>query len=203
MATVSGAPEPRGERIEIGGRTMHVVRLGLKGAGLVVLLEAGSFGFSADWAVVQDQLAARGIHSIAYDRAGMALSDPGPGAARRPGHRLDLERLLAALGEPGPFVLAGHSMAGLHIHLFAARNPDRIAGLVFVDAIIPALAADPWVRRGAAHYIRFSRGGGLGGVQGLSGAAQPVGRPDRPDGGSGRPQALGLRRRGAQSHRRR
>ena len=157
MATVSGAPEPRGERIEIGGRTMHVVRLGPKGVGPVVLLEAGSFGFSADWAVVQDQLAALGIHSIAYDRAGMALSDPGPGLRDGLAIVSDLEKLLAAIGEPGPFVVAGHSMAGLHIHLFAARNLDKVSGLVFVDAITPALAADPWVRRGTGHYIRFSR----------------------------------------------
>jgi pimeloyl-ACP methyl ester carboxylesterase len=157
MATVSGAPEPRGERIEIGGRMMHVVRAGPRGAGLAVLLEAGSFGFSADWAVVQEQLAARTIASIAYDRAGMGLSDPGP--APRDGLAIvsDLEKLLVALGESGPFVVAGHSMAGLHIHLFAARNPKQVAGLVFVDAITPALAADPWARRGAAHYVRFSR----------------------------------------------
>lgn len=151
------APEPRGDRIEIEGRRLHVVRAGPADGEAPVLLEAGSFGFSADWTVVQEQLAAKAIRSIAYDRAGMALSDPGP--APRDGLAIvsDLEKLLAALDEPGPFVVAGHSMAGLHIHLFAARNPDKIAGLVFVDAITPALAADPWARRGAAQYVRFAR----------------------------------------------
>jgi pimeloyl-ACP methyl ester carboxylesterase len=167
MATVSGAPELRGERIQIDGRGMHVVRLGPAGAGLAVLLEAGSFGFSADWAVVQEQLAARGIHSIAYDRAGMALSDPGPAPRDSLAIVSDLERLLAAIGEAGPFVVVGHSMAGLHIHLFAVRNPDKVAGLVFVDAITPALAADPWVKRGAVHYVRFSRAAAWAASKGL------------------------------------
>jgi pimeloyl-ACP methyl ester carboxylesterase len=157
MAVTSGAPDPRGERIAIGDRRLHVVRAGPSAAPLAVLLEAGSFGFSADWAVVQDQLAALGVRSIAYDRAGLAYSDPGP--EPRDGRAIvrDLELLLAALGEAGPFVLVGHSMAGLHIHHFAARNPDKIAGLVFVDAITPELAADPSVKRGAAHYVRFSQ----------------------------------------------
>lgn len=167
MAKVSGAPEPLGERVKIDGRKMHVVRAGPKGGELTVLLEAGSFGFSADWAVVQDQLAARGIASIAYDRAGLALSDPGPSPRDGLAIVSDLEKLLAALGEAGPFVVAGHSMAGLHIHLFAARNPDKVAGLVFVDAITPALAADPWVRRGSAHYVRFSRAAAWAASKGL------------------------------------
>lgn len=151
------APEPRGALIRFDGRSLHVVRAGPDDARLLVLLEAGSFGFSADWAVVQAELAGQGITSIAYDRAGLALSDPGPDPRDGLAIVSDLERLLEALGEAGPFVVAGHSMAGLHIHLFAARNPDKVAGLVFVDAITPELGADPWVKRGAAQYIRFSR----------------------------------------------
>jgi len=167
MATVSGAPEARGERIKIDGRMMHVVRAGPRGGELTVLLEAGSFGFSADWAVVQARLAVQGIASIAYDRAGMALSDPGPSPRDGLAIVSDLEKLLAALGETGPFVVAGHSMAGLHIHLFAARNADKVAGLVFVDAITPALAADPAAKRVAAHYVNFSRAAAWAASRGL------------------------------------
>ena len=132
-----------------------------------MLLEAGSFGFSADWAVVQQQLAERQIYSIAYDRAGMGLSDPGPSPRDGLAIVSDLEKLLVALGEPGPLVVAGHSMAGLHIHLFAARNPGKVTGLVFVDAVTPELAADPWVKRGTAHYVRFSRAAAWAASRGL------------------------------------
>ena len=73
---VNRAPPPRGELIQIDGRRLHVVRAGPAASRPVVLLEAGSFGFSADWAAVQARLAVLGTPSIAYDRAGMALSDP-------------------------------------------------------------------------------------------------------------------------------
>lgn len=149
--------KPRGRFVDIGGRRMHWVEAGPPNSEPVALLEAGSFGFSADWAVVQQRLAARGLRSIAYDRAGMGLSDRGP--APRDGLAIasDLEKLLAAIGERGPFILVGHSMAGLHTHLFAGRNPRQVAGLVLVDAIDPESAAHPMVRRYAAHFGRLSR----------------------------------------------
>jgi pimeloyl-ACP methyl ester carboxylesterase len=143
--------------VDIGGRGLHLVRAGPATGEPVVLLEAGSFGFSADWAVVQAQLAALGLRSLAYDRAGLGLSDPGPSPRDGLAVAADLERLLAEAAEPGPFVLVGHSMAGLHVQLFAGRNRGRVAGVVLVDAITAAVAADPFARRAAGGYVAFSR----------------------------------------------
>ena len=157
MPNPRSEPPPRGEFIEIDGRRMHVVRAGLKSAAPTVLLEAGSFGFSADWAAVQARLAALGCYSFAYDRAGMGLSAPGPAPRDSRAIVADLEKLLAAAGETGPFILVGHSMAGLHVHLFAGRNPGMIAGLVLVDAVTPAAAAEPVARRWAAQYVKLSK----------------------------------------------
>jgi len=150
-------PDPRGHFLTIDGRRMHVVPAGPTGSTPLVLLEAGSFGFSADWAVVQARLAARGLRSLAYDRAGMGLSAPGPSPRDGLAIAYDLERLLAEAGEAGPYLLVGHSMAGLHNHLFAGRNRDRIVGLVLVDAITPLMARDRGLSRRAAHYRRFAR----------------------------------------------
>lgn len=150
-------PDPRGHFLTINGRRLHVVPAGPPGDQPLVLFEAGSFGFSADWAVVQDRLAGRGLRSLAYDRAGMGLSDPGPSPRDGLAIAADLEQLLAAAGEAGPLVVVGHSMAGLHAHLFAGRNRARIAGLVLVDAIDPVMARNRRVSRGAVHYRRFAR----------------------------------------------
>src|SRR5579871_4348327 len=107
----------RGKMIDIGGRRLHLIAEGAPGARPTVLLEAGAFGFSADWGVVQQRLAASGWHVLAYDRAGLGVSDPGP--EPRDGQAVidDLDALLAKTGERGPFILVGHSMAGLYLRL--------------------------------------------------------------------------------------
>jgi pimeloyl-ACP methyl ester carboxylesterase len=172
MASPRPSPPPRGAFVEIdGGRRMHVVRAGEKGAGPTVVLEAGSFGFSADWAAVQSRLATLGRYSLAYDRAGMGLSDPGPPPRDASAIVGDLEKLLAAAGEHAPIILVGHSMAGLHLHLFAGRNRGQIAGLVLVDAVTPTVAADPTVKQGAAHYVTLAKAVAWSASSGLLGLA--------------------------------
>lgn len=47
----------------------------------------------------------------------------------------DLDRLLTASGEAGPYVLVGHSLGGPIVRLYAAAHPGEVAGLVFVDAL--------------------------------------------------------------------
>jgi pimeloyl-ACP methyl ester carboxylesterase len=121
-----------------GGRALHAVFAGpLQSDAPLVILEAGAFGFSADWSAVQLKLAAIGMRSLAYDRAGLGLSPPGPSPRDGLAVRADLEALLAATNEAGPFVFCGHSMAGLHAALFAADNRSRLAGVVLVDATTP------------------------------------------------------------------
>jgi pimeloyl-ACP methyl ester carboxylesterase len=173
--------------VEIGGgRTLHAVIAGpVSGAQPLVVLEAGAFGFSADWAAVQEKLSRRGLRSLAYDRAGLGFSPPGP--KPRDGQAIvqDLERLLVHLGEPGPFVLCGHSMAGLHVRLFAARNAGRIAGVVLVDATTPEAMDSKVISGFVQNFGRASRlaawgaeagllaplaGTGLGDAIGLDGA---------------------------------
>jgi pimeloyl-ACP methyl ester carboxylesterase len=158
---MNALPE-RGRMIDIGGRRLRLVAAGPppdspQAATPTVILEAGAFGFSADWSVVQERLAALGIRSLAYDRAGMGRSDPGP--APRDGHSIlnDLEKLLSSAGEAPPYILVGHSMAGLRVQLFAARHPDWVRGVVLVDASTPE-ATDGRIGRGyLGAFIAVSR----------------------------------------------
>jgi pimeloyl-ACP methyl ester carboxylesterase len=124
---------------EIGGdRRLHAVFAGPGDSPRpLVVLEAGAFGFSADWAAVQRRLADRGIRSMAYDRAGLGFSTPGPEPRDGLAILADLEQLLVQAGERGPLVMCGHSMAGLRVRLFTARNPARVSGVVLVDATTP------------------------------------------------------------------
>jgi pimeloyl-ACP methyl ester carboxylesterase len=136
----------RGTRIDIGGRALRVVRAGPDAAarkGPLVVCEHGAFGCAADWAVVQEKLAAKGLASLAYDRAGLGHSDPGP--EPRDGRAIndDLEALLDKLGEDGPILLCGHSMGGLMVRLFVLERTRPVVGLVLVDAVMPEVLSLP------------------------------------------------------------
>src|SRR6478736_2665139 len=173
LMPAAGHPVPRGRMVDIGeGRQLRLgcegpsedAPQGASGDRPLVWLEAGAFGFAADWGATQEALSAAGWRSCAYDRAGMGFSPPGP--APRDGLAIvtDFEKLVAASGEPGPFILVGHSMAGLRLREYAGRNPDKVAGLVLVDAatadaseteafkpFIQAFAtASRWAARGAS-----------------------------------------------------
>jgi pimeloyl-ACP methyl ester carboxylesterase len=150
---VAAAPQPPGRMVDIGGgRRLRLVCEGPVAARPVVLFESGAFGFSGDWAYVQTLLAAQGVRSCAYDRAGLGLSDRSPEPRDGINVARDLEKLVAAAPLPGPFVLVGHSMAGARVHLFANRNPDKVAGLALVDSTPPEALADPRVRRYVAKF---------------------------------------------------
>jgi len=141
---------PRGDMVDIGGRRLRLVCEGPKAAATpVVWMEAGAFSGAADFAAIQQKLGARGMRSCAYDRAGMGYSDPGPEPRDGDAITADLEALVARSGESGPFILMGHSMAGLYVRQFALRNPDKVVGLVLLDAATPEMIGQP----GAAKFI--------------------------------------------------
>ena len=150
----AGSPAPRGVFADIGGRRLRVVRAGPINDRPTIVLEHGAFGCASDWAVVQAKLAAMGLASIAYDRAGLGHSDPGP--APRDGRAIaaDLQVLLAVLGESRPVVLVGHSMGGLMVRVYALAQPKQVLGLVLVDAVTPEVMAS---RVGAQAVRAFGR----------------------------------------------
>jgi pimeloyl-ACP methyl ester carboxylesterase len=51
----------------------------------------------------------------------------------------DLQALLDAAGISGPYVLAGHSLGGLIVRLYASQHPNDVVGLVLVDGMPPDL----------------------------------------------------------------
>ncbi len=169
LLTAAASPlTMRGEMIDIGGgRRMHLICEGPKTAGPTVLFEAGAFGFSADWGVVQERTVARGWRTCSYDRAGLGLSDPGPNPRDGLAVVGDLEKLLKAAHEDGPFIMVGHSMAGLYLWLYANRNPHNIKGLVFVDATTPQVTETAQGRGFVTQFSRASKLAAFGAETGL------------------------------------
>ncbi|HXQ16111.1 MAG TPA: alpha/beta fold hydrolase [Caulobacteraceae bacterium] len=151
MSAAEQQTVPRGLTAEVAeGRLLRYVLAGPAASPRpLVVLEAGSFGFSADWAAVQAKLAAEGLRSLAYDRAGLGVSDPGSMPRDSNAIVSDLEVLLATIDEGGPCIVCGHSMAGMHVRLFADRNAAQVRGVVLVDATTPEAMDLP----AAAHLV--------------------------------------------------
>jgi pimeloyl-ACP methyl ester carboxylesterase len=151
-------PKANGEMYDIGGRSLRLVCEGLTGSSKpVVLFESGAFGFAGDWSYVQQQLTSQGVRSCAYDRAGMGLSDLSSQPRDGLSVAKDLEKLLVVANVPGPYVLVGHSMAGARVHLFANRNPSKVAGLVLVDSTTPDATTDPHVLKYVSDFTDQAR----------------------------------------------
>jgi pimeloyl-ACP methyl ester carboxylesterase len=104
----------------------------------VVLLDAGTPGFSAQWGWIQPAIAEFAT-VVSYDRPGLGWSDPsrdeGPNDPRDTADRL--HAALHKLGLPGPYLLVGHSYGGLTSRVFATAYPEEISGLVLVDPSHP------------------------------------------------------------------
>ncbi|MEL6829261.1 MAG: alpha/beta fold hydrolase [Pseudomonadota bacterium] len=157
-----------------GDRRLHCMCEGPEYAPLV-LYDAGAFGIYTDgWWILK---ALSTDHRVClYDRAGMGWSDPVPeGVTPDPDwHVEDMRRLRNALGYQAPFILVGHSMAGLRLHAYANAYPDDLVGLVFVDAVRPqSLVVErvdafvPWMNVGLTLSGLFARIGIAGGAAAL------------------------------------
>jgi pimeloyl-ACP methyl ester carboxylesterase len=144
-----------GTYIWVGSHRLH---LNCQGAGSpTVVFDSGLGGSSLDWTLVQPEVAAF-THACTYDRAGYAWSDPGPLPRDSANIVRDLEQLLGNGSVAAPYVMVGHSLGGLIVQYFARQHPQRIAGLVLIDAthedqfrrleeaVLPSDGAHRWTR---------------------------------------------------------
>lgn len=168
MVATAAHARPHGEMVDVGGRKLRLVCEGPEGAHPTVWLEHGAFGAATDFAAVQQKLSAKGLRSCAYDRAGLGYSDPGPAPRDGDAALADLEALMRAKGDTGPYILVGHSMAGLHVRRFATAHPDRTLGIVLVDATTPEAIENPRMRKFIGVFKTVVRTGAVAGSLGLT-----------------------------------
>ncbi|MBD8878982.1 alpha/beta hydrolase [Rhodanobacter sp. 7MK24] len=121
------------------GRRMNIYCLG--SGSPTVILDAGMGDSTISWALVQPALAAR-TKVCSYDRAGLGFSDGSSRPSAAANIAEDLHALLKAAHVAPPYVLVGHSAAGMYIRVYADRYPDEVVGMVSVEGS----HEDQWVR---------------------------------------------------------
>ena len=139
MATAA-EPDPRIDRYYAGPQTMakitrrRRINLLITGEGSpTVILAPGHGCTTLEWASVQVGL---GLSSrtVSFDQAGMGFSDPGPLPVTASAVVEDLRSALKAVDIRPPYVLAGWSLGGLYMRLFAFKYPQEVVGMVMVDS---------------------------------------------------------------------
>jgi pimeloyl-ACP methyl ester carboxylesterase len=145
--------------VDIGGRSLY---LECRGEGSpTVILESGAYARGDFWTRDLEQpegertMVLPGVAQFtrvcAYDRPGTltmrnpsldpfgpllypSRSEPAPQPRTTQDMVDELHALLAAAAIPGPYVLVGHSAAGLVVRLYASEYPAEVVGMVLLDS---------------------------------------------------------------------
>lgn len=135
------APQDGPQYVDAGG---HELRMVLMGRGKpAVILESGLGSGRGTWYRVLPDVA-RFTRVVAYDRAGIGDSDPGPKPRSAKQIADELHVALKNAGVPPPYVLVGHSGSAFTVRVFAGAYPKEIAGIVLVDPTQEGLTA--WLK---------------------------------------------------------
>jgi len=129
--SIAGVP---GKLFTVDGYTMHLFCTG-QGAPAIIL-DAGLGDDSLIWAKVQPRLSQH-TTVCAYDRAGYGWSRLRPGSRDASSIADQLHGLLSVAHVPPPYILMGHSIAGLFVRAYANHYSGELAGLVLVDGATP------------------------------------------------------------------
>lgn len=126
---------PPGRMVEVNGHKLHLNCTG-SGSPTVVFESAWGLMGSLDFVLVQPEIAVS-HRTCTYDRAGISWSERRTGTPSAIQIADDLHTLLANASESGPYVLAGQSLGGLLIRVFAQRYPQDVAGMLFIEPSHP------------------------------------------------------------------
>ena len=161
-----------GHLINVDG---HRIQLECRGVGSPTVVMDSGLNMTMDtWGRVPDDVA--GFTRVCtYNRAGLGYSDAGPKPRTSKVIVNELDALLVNAGITGPYVLVGHSVGGLNVRLYASEHPDKVVGMVLIDASdeneYQRLAA---LKSGAEKekYLQHEGGGNFEGVDLLASAEE-------------------------------
>jgi pimeloyl-ACP methyl ester carboxylesterase len=117
--------------VEVDHGKLHL-RCHGEGPTTVLLLSGWDQGAEA-WGPFEGSVAEH-ARACAYDRFGTGTSDPAATNQTFATQVADLHAALDAAGEPGPYLVVGHSFGGAEAVTFAATYEQEVTGVVLIDA---------------------------------------------------------------------
>lgn len=128
-----------GRKVQVNGRNMHIVESG-EGPTLVLLPGLATYADSIDFLPLTRRL--EDFHCVVPEPFGYGWSD-GTSEPRTVKNIVDeLRAGLRAAGIQPPYLLLGHSVAGLYTRWWACEYPEEVAGIVGVDPSLPEQALE-------------------------------------------------------------
>lgn len=151
-------PHPR-KRAAVKGSEMAYVDFG---AGTPVLFQHGNPTSSYLWRNVMPPVAAAGYRCLAPDLIGMGESDKLPNGTQYTfAEQAEyLDAWFDAVLPSGKVALVLHDWGGALGFHWAKRNPDRVAGIAFMETIVRPVTWDDWpeAARGIFQGMRSPKG---------------------------------------------
>lgn len=130
---VASCQKPEDRFTFIRGKRQHLLDVG---TGKPVVVFVSGFGDRvSSWMSVQRNVAEL-TRTISYDRAGLGESEMLSVNRSLDTLVFELDEILEKEQVEAPYILVGHSYGGHIIRYFTHKHPERVAGLVLVDATV-------------------------------------------------------------------
>jgi len=129
--------ETRDALLAIAGEKLHIETAGTSGPPVV--FEAGLGNDSTTWKSIAGPISGF-ARVVLYDRPGLGQSSPFKdknAAVSADEVVAKLHALLTAADIRPPYILAGHSLGGLYMQMFARKYPKDVSGVVLLESSSP------------------------------------------------------------------
>lgn len=137
---------PTGFFVEVGGRKMHIHTEGDGPKTLVFLPGLGTASPAYDFMPLLARLRGQ-FRCVVPEPFGYGFSDLTPAPRTALNIVAEIREGLLAAGFKPPYVLLGHSIAGIYMLTWAAHYPSEIEAVIGDDTSVPMQVEDPVLNR--------------------------------------------------------
>ena len=124
-----------GDFVDVGGHKLHYLKKG-DGEATIIFESGADFGGHIVWRNIQEKLS-KNFTTLSYDRAGILHSQRGNNPKTCANIAEDLHVMIKKLALPKPYILVGHSLAGVTLRYFVDKYPENVVGAVLLDPAHP------------------------------------------------------------------